>query len=66
MSGTPQALLTLSGRRRFRGESGYILVMVGLLIIALIAFTAFAVDVGSWYAMGARCSAPRTRRRWRA
>ena len=28
--------------------------MVGLLIIPLIAFTAFAVDVGSWYAQAAK------------
>ena len=51
---TPRPRLTKYGRRRFRGESGFILVMTGLLIIPLIAFTAFAVDVGSWYAQAAK------------
>ena len=40
------------GRRRMRGESGYVLAMIGMLIIPLLAFTAFAVDLGSWYAPG--------------
>ena len=41
-------------RRRMRGETGYILAMTGLLLIPLLIFTAFAVDLGSWYAQGAR------------
>jgi Flp pilus assembly protein TadG len=41
-------------RRRMRGEKGYVLAMVGLLIVPLLVFTAFAVDVGAWYAQGAK------------
>ena len=37
---------TAYGRRRIRGEKGYILAMTGLLLIPLIGFTAMAVDVG--------------------
>lgn len=40
---------TTRGPRRFRGEDGYILAMVGLLIVPLIVVTAFATDVGQWY-----------------
>jgi len=42
------------GRGRVSADTGYILAMVGLLIIPLIAMTAFAVDVGAWYAQGQR------------
>jgi Flp pilus assembly protein TadG len=42
------------GRRRMRGESGYVLAMTGMLLIPLLAFTAFAVDLGSWYAQASR------------
>ena len=41
-------------RRRMRGEKGYVFAMTGLLILPLLVFTAFAVDLGSWYAQGAR------------
>ena len=37
-----------------RGETGYVFAMTGLLIIPLLVFTAFAVDLGSWYAQGAK------------
>ncbi len=45
---------TAYGRRRIRGEKGYILAMTGLLLIPLIGFTAMAVDVGAWYAQAAK------------
>jgi Putative Flp pilus-assembly TadE/G-like len=35
-------------------DGGYVLIMTGLLLIPLLAFTAFAVDVGSWYAQGVK------------
>lgn len=41
-------------RRRMRGEKGYVLAVTGLLLLPLLVFTAFAVDLGSWYAQGAR------------
>ena len=41
-------------RRRFRGEKGYILAMSALLIVPLVVFTAFGVDLGAWYAQGAK------------
>ncbi len=41
-------------RRRLRGETGYILVMTGLLLIPLLVFTAFSVDLGAWYAQASR------------
>ncbi len=42
------------GRGGPRGDAGYVLAMTGLLIIPLIAMTAFAVDLGSWYAQAAK------------
>jgi hypothetical protein len=42
------------GRRRMRGESGYVLALTGMLLIPLEAFTAFAVDLGAWYAQASR------------
>ncbi len=39
---------------RFRGEQGYILVMTGLLIVPLVVFTAFGVDLGAWYAQATK------------
>jgi hypothetical protein len=41
-------------RRRIRGEKGYILAMTGLLIVPLVIFTAFGVDLGAWYAQSAK------------
>ncbi len=41
-------------RRRIRGEKGYILIMTGLLLVPLIVFTAFGVDLGAWYAQSSR------------
>lgn len=38
--------------RRTIGDKGYIIPMAGLLILPLLAMTAFAVDVGAWYAQG--------------
>lgn len=35
-------------------ERGYILAMTALLLIPLLVFAAFAVDVGAWYAQAAR------------
>lgn len=37
---------------RTRGERGYVIPMVGLLLIPLMVVTAFAVDVGTFYAKG--------------
>src|SRR5262245_22318992 len=36
-------------RTRFRGERGYVLIMSALLMLPLLAFAGFAIDVGSWY-----------------
>ncbi len=35
-------------------ESGYVMAMTALLLIPLLVFAAFAVDVGAWYAQAAR------------
>lgn len=35
-------------------DSGYVLVLTALLILPLIAITAFAVDMGAWYAQASR------------
>ncbi len=35
--------------RGTRRERGYILVMMGLLMLPLMAVVGFATDVGSWY-----------------
>lgn len=37
---------------RARGEDGYVIPMLGLLLIPLMVATAFAVDAGAWYAKG--------------
>ncbi|MCX7619456.1 MAG: pilus assembly protein TadG-related protein [Acidimicrobiales bacterium] len=34
------------------GDGGYAVVLSGLLLVPLLIFTSFAVDVGSWYAQG--------------
>jgi len=39
--------------RRLSGQDGYIAAMTALLLLPLMAFTAMAVDAGSWYAQGA-------------
>jgi Flp pilus assembly protein TadG len=39
---------------RGKADGGYVLIMTALLLLPLIAFTGFAVDVGSWYAQGVR------------
>lgn len=36
-------------RRRLSDERGFILIMTGLLIIPIVAFTALAIDVSAWY-----------------
>jgi hypothetical protein len=40
--------------RRLTGQDGYVLAMTALLILPLMVFTAFAVDLGSWYADASR------------
>ncbi len=40
--------------RARRDEQGYIAVTTGLLLIVLMSFSAFAVDVGNWYLTGQR------------
>lgn len=42
------------GARVRRDERGYIAVTTGLILIVLMAFSAFAVDVGNWYLTGQR------------
>lgn len=37
-----------------RDEGGYVMIMTALLLIPLLVFAAFAVDVGAWYAQAAR------------
>jgi hypothetical protein len=37
-------------RKRQRGERGIAMVMVGLLIVPMLVFAAFGVDLASWYA----------------
>ena len=39
---------------RQRDERGYVAVVSGLLLIVLLGFSAFAVDVGHWYLVGQR------------
>jgi Flp pilus assembly protein TadG len=36
------------------GEGGYVLALAALLMLPLLAFTGFAVDLGSWYSQAAR------------
>ena len=36
-------------RTRVKGEKGYVLIMAALLLLPLLAFAGFAVDIGSWY-----------------
>lgn len=48
---TPRAKVRSRERAR-RREQGYSIVMVSLLIIPLMTFTALGVDVASWYARG--------------
>lgn len=40
--------------RRADGEHGYILLMTAFMMIPILLFTAFAVDLGSWYAQSSR------------
>jgi Flp pilus assembly protein TadG len=40
--------------RRVREDKGYVMALTGLLLIPLMAFTAMAVDLGSWYAQATR------------
>ena len=40
--------------QRTKGEQGFVLAMTGLLIVPMIIFTAFAVDLGAWYGQGAK------------
>lgn len=39
---------------RTKGEKGFVLAMTGLLIVPMLIFTAFAVDLGAWYGQGAK------------
>ena len=48
---TSKRRLTL---RRLNRQDGYVMAMTGLLIVPLVIFTAFAVDLGSWYAQGSK------------
>jgi hypothetical protein len=44
----------MSPRRASRNDDGYILVVTTLMLVPLIAFTAFAVDLGAWYAQSSK------------
>jgi hypothetical protein len=41
-------------RTRLKGERGYVLALTAMLLIPLTVVTAFATDIGSWYAQGTR------------
>ncbi len=48
----PEAAQTRDGyrpRTRLKGERGYVMVMSALLMLPLLAFSGFAVDIGYWY-----------------
>ena len=47
---TPDTILKSKGRAS--NDAGYIFAMMGLLMIPLVIMTAFATDLGSWYAQG--------------
>ena len=53
---SPRRLLTWAARRRHSGkdDNGYILALTALMLVPLLAFTAFAVDMGAWYAQGTK------------
>ena len=54
-SGTISARrLPARGGRRLTGQDGYILAMTALMILPLMVFVSFAVDLGSWYAQASR------------
>jgi len=40
--------------RRLQRDDGYVMAMMGLLIVPLVIVTAFATDVGQWYAQAAQ------------
>lgn len=40
--------------RRSKGEKGYVLILVALMLLPLVGFTGFAVDLGSWYGRAAK------------
>ncbi|MBM6400954.1 pilus assembly protein TadG-related protein [Phycicoccus sonneratiae] len=46
--------MSRAASRRTRDEGGYVAVVSGLLLIVLLGFSAFAVDVGHWYLEGQR------------
>ncbi len=46
------AVRTRIERFRERGDAGYVAVMTGMLLMVLLGFAAFAVDVGRWYLVG--------------
>jgi hypothetical protein len=39
---------------RAHGDDGYALAMIGLMVIPLMVFVAFAVDLGAWFAQGSK------------
>ncbi len=49
-----RGLARLAPGRKGAADKGYVLIMTALLIIPLLAFTGFAVDVGAWYAQGVK------------
>lgn len=48
---TPRRRVAL---RRLRAQDGYVMAMTGLMLVPLVIFTAFAVDLGAWYAQGSK------------
>ena len=43
-----------SADERSRGEQGFVLAVTALMMVPLLVFTAFAVDLGAWYGQGAK------------
>ena len=43
-----------SAEERTKGEQGFVLAVTALMMVPLLVFTAFAVDLGAWYGQGAK------------
>ena len=50
----PKDLVRTARRRRDQRDGGYILAITALMLLPLMAFTAFAVDLGAWYAQSTK------------
>jgi hypothetical protein len=45
---------SVQGRRRRRGEAGYVLAMTALLLVPMLVAVSFAIDAGAWEAQASR------------